>query len=235
MENASKALIMAGSVLMAILVIGLLVFGYQSLSALEQSKENAKGDLKAEQYMERFEQFDRTLYGSELLSLANLLEDYNSIIAFENEGYTEMRIKVYTTGIKGEDEDAKKYFSKGEHSITKILEDKNDIEEEIAKYEVKNSNYNNKSVKYYSEKSNRQIAEEFGIDVPGTTPDYDIAEKYLEINTKTNQLLKDIQDYKSLTTIYNEFRIGKKFECTKIEYDDNNGRITYMYFKEKTK
>ena len=44
MENASKALIMAGSVLMAILVIGLLVFGYQSLSALEQSKENAKGD-----------------------------------------------------------------------------------------------------------------------------------------------------------------------------------------------
>ena len=234
MENASKALIMAGSVLMAILVIGLLVFGYQSLSALEQSKENAKGDLKAEQYMERFEQFDRTLYGSELLSLANLLEDYNSIIAFENEGYTEMRIKVYTTGIKGEDEDAKKYFSKGEHSITKILEDKNNIEEEIAKYEVKNSNYNNKSVKYYSEQSNRQIAEEFGIDVPGTTPDYAIADILIG-NDKTKGLMIKIDDYIGLTTAYNEFRIGKKFECTKIEYDDNNGRITYMYFKEKTK
>ena len=230
MENASKALIMAGSVLMAILVIGLLVFGYQSLSALEQSKENAKGDLKAEQYMERFEQFDRTLYGSELLSLANLLEDYNNTDDVKYDGYSEMIIEVYTTGITNTT-----YFKEGKDNITKILEDKNNIEEKISEYEVKNSDYNNKSVKYYSEKSNRQIAEEFGIDVPGTTPDYDIAEKYLEINTKTNQLLDNIQNYKSLTTIYNEFRIGKKFECTKIEYDDNNGRITYMYFKEKTK
>ena len=230
MENASKALIMAGSVLMAILVIGLLVFGYQSLSALEQSKENAKGDLKAEQYMERFEQFDRTLYGSELLSLANLLEDYNNTDDVKYDGYEEMTIEVYTTGIT-----STTYFKEGKDNITKILEDKNNIEEEISEYEVKNSDYNNKSVKYYSEKSNRQIAEEFGMEVPGTTPDYDIAEKYLEINTKTNQLLDNIQNYKSLTTIYNEFRIGKKFECKEIEYDDNNGRITYMYFKEKTK
>ena len=233
MENASKALIMAGSVLMAILVIGLLVFGYQSLSALEQSKENAKGDLKAEQYMERFEQFDRTLYGSELLSLANLLEDYNSIIAFENEGYTEMQIKVDTTGLKGEDEYAKEYFVSGEHNITKILEDKNNIEGKISEYEVKNFGYN-KSVKYYSEQSNRQIAEEFGIDVPGTTPDYAIADILIG-NDKTKGLMIKIDDYIGLTTAYNEFRIGKKFECTKIEYDDNNGRITYMYFKEKTK
>lgn len=230
MENASKALIMAGSVLMAILVIGLLVFGYQSLSSLEQSKENAKGDLKAEEYMERFEQFDRTLYGSELLSLANLLEDYNNTDDVKYDGYEEMTIEVYTTGITNTT-----YFKAGTYSITKILEDKNKIEKEISKYEVKNSDYNNKSVKYYSEKSNRQIAEEFGIDVPGTTPDYDIAEIYLKSNTKTNQLLNDIQNYKSLTTIYNEFRIGKKFECKEIEYDDNNGRIIKMYFKEKAK
>lgn len=234
MENASKALIMAGSVLMAILIIGLLVFGYQSLSSLEQSKENAKGDLKAEQYMERFEQFDRTLYGSELLSLANLLEDYNNTDDVKDEGYSEMIIKVYTTGIKGEDEDAKKYFSKGKHNITKILEDKNNIEGDISKYEVKKSKYNDKSVKYYSEKSNRQIAEEFGIEVPGTTPDSNIAD-YLKDDPDVIDLLRDIQNYKSLTTIYNEFRIGKKFECKEIEYDDNNGRITYMYFEEKTK
>ena len=144
MENASKALIMAGSVLMAILVIGLLVFGYQSLSALEQSKENAKGDLKAEQYMERFEQFDRTLYGSELLSLANLLEDYNNTDDVKYDGYEEMTIEVYTTGIT-----STTYFKEGKDNITKILEDKNNIEEAISKYEVKNSKYIHKSLKYY--------------------------------------------------------------------------------------
>ena len=71
MENASKALIMAGSILMAILVIGLLVFGYQQLSSLQQTETDAEDNDKLARYMNQFEQFGRTLYGSELLSLAN--------------------------------------------------------------------------------------------------------------------------------------------------------------------
>ena len=33
MENASKALIMAGSILIALLVIGMLVLGYRNISS----------------------------------------------------------------------------------------------------------------------------------------------------------------------------------------------------------
>ena len=98
MENASKALIMAGSVLIAILVIGMLVLGYRNLSSLEQQKEDSESDSTLN-YMVKFEQFNRTLYGSELLSLANLQEDYNSSYDVKYEGYDRIEITVVTKGI----------------------------------------------------------------------------------------------------------------------------------------
>ena len=57
MENASKALIIAGSVLISIMVISLLVFGYNQLSDLEQTRANSDDNVKMAEYMRRFEQF----------------------------------------------------------------------------------------------------------------------------------------------------------------------------------
>ena len=62
-------------------------------------------------------------------------------------------------------------------------------------------------------------------------PDYDI-ESYLKANSTTAKLLEEIQEYKNLTTIYNEFRTGKKFKCTNVIYNNQNGRISSMYFQE---
>lgn len=98
MENASKALIMAGSILLSVLVIALLVYGYTNLSALEQTKQDTQDNIELSEYMARFEQFNRTLYGSELLSLGNLQEDYNTAIrryGGENQdGYQSVSITV---------------------------------------------------------------------------------------------------------------------------------------------
>lgn len=227
MENASKALIMAGSVLIAILVIGLLVFGYNQLSDLEQQKEDSEGDLKGTEYMKKFEQFNRTLYGSELLSLANLQEDYNSSQAVRYEGFDRIEITVKTDGIV-----SSSYFPAGTYTIDRIAEDQKKIEEEIAKYEENKREYNNRSVKYYSSKRNREIANDFDMDPPSSMPDYDIATNYLETNSTTAELLQEIQDYKEISTIYNEFRTGKKFRCTNVVYNNQNGRIRSMYFEE---
>ena len=101
MENASKALIMAGSVLLAIMIIGLLVFGYNQISETEQIKSDSENIDKLAEYMARFEQFNRdksnALYGSELLSLANLQEDYNESNLRIDEGYDKIEIKVEIT------------------------------------------------------------------------------------------------------------------------------------------
>ena len=232
MENASKALIMAGSVLMAILVISLLVLGYNQLSNYEQTKTDSEINDKMAEYMRRFEQFNRgegdPIYGSELLSLANLQEDYNLSDAREDVGYDEIIIKVtITKPIVGST-----YFLEGTHDISDLAKDKNSLEEEISNYEEKESDYNNKSVKYFANKTNREIAVEFGMNPPSDMTDYDILDEYLLRNNKTKKLIEAIYDYSNLKAIYNEFRTGKLFACTKVEYNDGNGRLNRMEFEE---
>ena len=227
MENASKALIMAGSVLISLLVIGLLVLGYRQLSETEQIRTDAEVTDKLADYMRQFEQFNRVLYGSELLSLANLQEDYNTSETREDLGYDRIEITVYTKGIVDS-----QYFTQGNHTLESIAEDQKNIESAIANYEKTNSTYKNRSVKYYSQKTNREIAIDFGMNPPSNMLDYDIGSEYLLKNSTTSRLAEDIQKYVDLTTIYNEFRTGKRFKCTEIEYNNQNGRINLMHYEE---
>ena len=229
MENASKALIMAGSVLLGIMIIALLIFGYRNISNLEQTRENADSNDKMLEYMRNFEQYNRTLYGSELLSLANLLEDYNNTDAREDVGYDKITIIVkIKKGIVGST-----YFTAGEHNLEDLAQSKAEIENYLAQYQKNQKEYNNKSVKYYSQRSNREIAIDFGMDPPSNMLDYDIASKYLEGNSTTKKLMEDIQDYTNINSIYTEFRTGKKFNCVEVRYNDYNGRLNYMYFEER--
>lgn len=243
MENASKALIMAGSILIALLVIGLLVFGFNEISDVEQAKEDADEIDKMAEYMSRFEQFNRgkdnPLYGSELLSLANLQEDYNVSDARVDSGYDKIQITVEIKDTIDEN-----YFQKGSYDLSKIVEDRDKLLEERAKYEEPNSKYNNKSVKYYSKKSYREIAKDFAKDIKdelkkqyGVTEipsnwGNDMISGFLETHPKTQPLMQDIQNYASLNAIYNEFRTGKKFYCSNSEYHRYNGRLTSMTFTE---
>lgn len=232
MENASKALIMAGSILIALLVISLLVWGYYQLSGLEQTKENSKIEDSMLKIMKQFEQYNRgdgDLYGSELLSLANLKDNYNNLDA--GDGYGEINIYVeLKKEISGSE-----YFKTGKHDIEYISEDYKKLKDNMEQYEVEKKEYNYKSVRYYSLKSYREIAIDFGIDFTSEDDNdsgRDISENILLENSKTKQLVLDIQEYERLKLINNTFKTGKRFKCTKVEYNNNNGRIAEMYFEE---
>lgn len=230
MENASKALIMAGSVLMAILVIGLLVFGYQQISSLQQTKTDAEENDKLARYMNQFEQFNRTVYGSELLSLANLQEDYNTSDAREDSGYDKVEI---TVTIKNPIADTKYFQPKGEQDISEIVQDAENLLKEREKYEKPQRRYNNKSVRYYATKREREIAIDFGMNPPSNYTSYQISSEYLERNQTTIDLLAEIQEYTRLNSTYTEFRTGKQFNCTEVGYNNQNGRLNKMVFVEK--
>lgn len=228
MENASKALIMAGSVLISILIIGILVFAYNQLSDTEQTRADSESNDKMAEYLRQFEQFNRTLYGSELLSLANLQEDYNVSETREDLGYDRIEITVkINRGIVNS-----QYFTQGTHTLEQIVNDKEQIESQLEQYGKAQRKYNNRSVKYYSQKTNREIAIDFGMNPPSDMLDYDIETNYLVKDATTSSLLQEIQAYTDINTIYSEFRIGKRFRCTDITYNDSNGRINSMYFEE---
>lgn len=78
MENASKALIMAGGMLLAILIISLLVYAWSLFSKYQSSKDSLSDIEDTAKFNEQFSNYDRDdVQGYELISLVNKIIDYN--------------------------------------------------------------------------------------------------------------------------------------------------------------
>lgn len=235
MENASKALIMAGSILISLLVIGLVIFAYSQLSSIKQIESNVEESTKLDNYAKSFEQYNKTIYGSELLSLGNLQSDYNFRQA-DLKGYTPVTITVQMK--RAVVENRKTYVTTGIQEISTIRSGISTLEDDIEYYEKDANGYKNKkernkrSVKYYAQLSNRQIATLFEISYSSEETDYEIGERLADQiqSPNTYQLLIDIELYKNLKTSYTEFK-NTSFTCNEVGYDEI-GRISSMFFIE---
>lgn len=79
MENASKALVMAGGVLITILVVSLFILFVNQVSDFEKSRSDEVKDSQLASFNEQFTQYARNdLKGVDLISLINKVIDYNS-------------------------------------------------------------------------------------------------------------------------------------------------------------
>ena len=102
MENASKALIIAGSVLISLLVIAALVFMFNQLSDLRQTQEDASIEDKLQSFYANLDTYiEGNKRGNDILSLANLITDFNNRRAggneskYGNEGYEPIELNVH--------------------------------------------------------------------------------------------------------------------------------------------
>lgn len=216
MENASKALIMAGSVLIAIMIISILVMAYNNLT----ETMNAKNDEQTiEQVIEFNKQYDvyyrDNLYGSDILSLANKVEDYNERQSKE-QGYAKLDIEVtFSKTIEAYDNEKivqknVKYESDDINEKTKYLEDK---------------------INYYKKQT---IA---GKTIPSLSGlrTKELEELFKQANITSEQEKKNIQNQIYEYLSYNSALMtlkSKTFKATKFEYDDITKRITKMIFEE---
>jgi len=231
MENASKALLMAGGILMALLVIGGLLYMHNQISAVEQTRSDVEASQSLETYSRKFEQYNKIIYGSELMSLANLQDDYNATQTGVN-GYEMVNITItIKNSISGSN-----YFLAGTKNVTSISEDKNRIEDLIKQYEETrvasstNKLYKNKGVKYYSQISNREIAQIYGINYSSSDTDYDVGDMLKNQGGEIRKLMEDITQYKNIKSIYTEFK-NKRFRCEQVGYGET-GRVNLMKFTE---
>lgn len=94
MENATKALEMAGSVLIGVLILGCLVFAYTRMKELKNVEHKSEVTEQASDFNKDYEAYNRNnLYGSDLFSLANKIEDYNKQEA-DGKAYGRIEMKV---------------------------------------------------------------------------------------------------------------------------------------------
>lgn len=87
MENASKALIMAGGILIALLIIGSLVLMFTSLQDYRNSEEQSTKDTQVAKFNDQFEP-----YKKDDLTLMELKSVYNKIES-NNKKYPEYEIE----------------------------------------------------------------------------------------------------------------------------------------------
>lgn len=78
MENASKALLMAGGVMLTMLVVSLLMYGWNLFSEYQAELDRIKEVENVAKFNQQFTNYERNdVQGYELLSLVNKVIDYN--------------------------------------------------------------------------------------------------------------------------------------------------------------
>ena len=96
MENASKALIMAGSVLLALIIIGSLLLMFNSLSSYQETVQETEREAQVVAFNNQFETYLRDdVRGSDIISLMNRIIDYNTRKGdSSDEKYQNMNIEI---------------------------------------------------------------------------------------------------------------------------------------------
>ena len=210
MENASKALIIAGGVLISLLVISLLVFGFTNLKDYMSSKQSVDYTEQISEFNRQFDAYNKDIYGSELLSLANKVEDYNKKYRTED-GYTKLEIQV--TFLTDESitpfnfgskiiEKGKKYKAE---DINDIVEDIEDNIKELGKLQ-----YGTYKVKDIAGKRTNELEKLVG-------------------KEKLEECVNNINNYSRYKSALSTLK-GYKFNVGEFKYNTTNGRIELMTF-----
>lgn len=215
MENASKALIMAGGVLISLIIIALLVIFFNNLSDLQNTKLTSEEVEQAAEFNKQYDVYARDVYGSELLSIANKIIDYNKRES-DNKGYTKIELEVV---FERPLDINNKYFRTNELYTAERLY------KETADKSNKTSLEN-----YVEELGNEKIDSETNPNVSrkisklATMRTDDI--KALGI-TNYSQRLQEYNNYKNLLSQMKQ----TEFKYVNFDYDKNTGRIVKMSYK----
>lgn len=78
MENASKALMIAGGILIALIVITLFLYMLGNIRTIRQAEEQKIRTEQLQKFNEQYEAYNKKLmYGAEVLSVINKMDDNN--------------------------------------------------------------------------------------------------------------------------------------------------------------
>lgn len=93
MENASKALLIAGGVLIAIILIGLLLTGFTIIRSNENANVKAQATKELKEFNQKFEAYNKkALYGTDVITVMKMATQYNDVTveAYQNDKTTQI-------------------------------------------------------------------------------------------------------------------------------------------------
>lgn len=222
MENAAKALEIAGGVLIGLMVLGLLVYGYNHLASVKQTEQSVTSEEQATEFNKNYETYNKAgLYGSQILSLANKIKDYNKTES-DKKGYEAMELIVNFSKLN----DTNQFFKKSKYS-----ENKNNHE--------LTENYEN-LIAAIEQKANQKIKGNDPSTGEGVYKTYkewysmsskDLYLVFKDSNQYQNSYIVALKPYSSLIDEQNSIARAKFGEPT-ITTDKANARITKMEYTQ---
>ncbi len=254
MENASKALLMAGSILIALMVIGVLVLMFNNLSYYQKSSDENIKQAQIIEFNNQYETFNRPeVRGTELYSLLNKVIDYNrrkSEVATGNDQGQDIRFEPMTIIVEFPDDNTMKEKWTFDNTIRLF---KSPI---ITKTGLKNQIRLDKWVANQFETNLttriKELENDYGGKVGIANLSAGISNLFPSIrnretedkskqlylrNTKKSETFDNINKkngtiYNDVCTYYEYVQFKRAyFDCTDVRYNNNTGRIIEMQFK----
>ena len=208
MDNASKAISMAGGILIAMLVISLITFSITRLRSYQETKDSAKEVEQITEYNKKFETYNKNVVkGYEIVSIANLVENTNNQYGDTIYRYTPLSAYI---AFKTKDDDEYGSFQSYEKTIKQYISNPNEVNSNLK------SNKNYKTIVNGKEKNTtdyydlEQINSTIGSDDAGET---------------------DSKKIKDREKAWNDLK-SRYFQCDGMLYDQNTGYVIGMFFEE---
>ena len=211
MENASKALLIAGGVLIALLLLGLVVYTFREWGDAQEMQQLEVNAQVVYDFNKSYLSYEKTLYGSELLGLVNKMLDYNRSADVIYDGYTTMSMEVYIKGTADDLFTSEKYYNLQE--ISGKLED---VEDET----VDNSQFSKILPSYWE-----RLAKSSSL----SSAEFDNLCTQLEIDSSINR--NNLQNAAKEYYKYVQFK-RLKFSHENTTFSDS-GRVESMEFRQK--
>lgn len=217
MENASKALLIAGGVLIALLVLGALMLMFSQLSSYQTAQKLYEATDDIAKYNEEYTRYTgNEIQGYELISVINKATNNNTKSSIINSINYDNKIKITIENIEGF---KAKYGNSGKTLLIKsnsyTIQNKSDefprIIDEFRKMEdtYTLTTLNKLSANYDSIKNNSKTIKDI-------------------IGKDTNISLEQIAKYRE----YSEFKTSTfKADESKTQYYSDNGQIKSMIFR----
>lgn len=249
MENASKALIMAGSMLIALMILGALLLMFSNLSSYQEVHTQSTREAQVIEFNNQFETYNRTdVRGNDLLSLVNRAINYNRTNSYkgtenndkgQETGYTPITI---TFKIANNDYNQLLTTPDGDHKL--ITEKSYTIDGTTNTFENKISSEITIIEGIYGKENLNQIVTAMSkIFIDNKSPEQEKAEAvniYNKLSPKNQTVTKfaDLAKKKEHIYRYYEYVQFKRlyFDCKQdngnsgVTYDKSTGRITAMNF-----
>lgn len=239
MENATKALVMAGGVLIALMVIGALMLMADSITAYQKTDIESTRTSQAVEFNNQYETYNRLdVRGNELYSLLNRARDYNQRQTAS--GYTPIEIVFSFAGKLDEFESpaGNNLITKDTYKLTGTSSEFDSIMQTVTTIEGK----------YGADSLTNLITAMTSIFIEDTAS---VQERNVALDTfnlnSSKVKARNWNEIKEGSTIrsevykYREYVLFKRayFDCTSltrngesgVTYDEKNGRIIKMEFK----